>query len=92
MRISFFHYKDRQDKHCEYAILVSTMEADSELYNAGIVDMSYPCPKMYFIRPQFFISLICLLQDMARSRLDDRRELLELQRQDLDVERFTERL
>ena len=84
--------KDRQDKHCEYAILVSTLEADSELYNAGIVDMSYRYPKMYVIRPQFFIPLICLLRDMARSRLDDRRELRELKQQDLDVERFTERL
>ena len=84
--------KDRQDKRCEYAILVSTLEADSELYNAGIVDMSYRCPKMYVIRPQFFIPLICLLRDMARSRLDDRRELRELKQQDLDVERFTERL
>ena len=84
--------KDRQDKHCEYAILVSTLEADSELYNAGIVDMSYRYPKMYVIRPQFFIPLICLLRDMARSRLDDRRELRELKQQDLDVERFTSRL
>ena len=84
--------KDRQDKHCEYAILVSTLEADSELYNAGIVDMSYRYPKMYVIRAQFFIPLICLLRDMARSRLDDRRELRELKQQDLDVERFTERL
>lgn len=84
--------KDRNDKHCEYAILVSMLEPDSELYNAGIVDMSHRYPKMYVIRPQFFIPLICLLRDMARSRLGDRRELRELKRQDLDVERFTERL
>ena len=84
--------KDRNDKHCEYAILVSMLEPDSELYNAGIVDMSYRYPKMYVIRPQFFIPLICLLRDMARSSLAYRQELRELKQQDLDVERFTERL
>jgi len=84
--------KDRNDKHCEYAILVSMLEPDSELYNAGIVDMSYRYPKMYVIRPQFFIPLICLLRDMARSSLSYRRELRELKKQDLDIERFTERL
>ena len=84
--------KDRTDKKCEYAILVSMLEPDSELYNAGIVDMSYRYPKMYVIRPQFFIPLICLLRDMARSSLSYRRELRELKQQDLDIERFTERL
>ena len=51
--------KDRNDKHCEYAVLVSMLEPDSELYNVGIVDMSFRYPKMYVIRPQFFIPLIC---------------------------------
>ena len=84
--------KDRRDKHCEYAALVSLLEPDSEIYNAGIVDMSHRYPKMYVVRPQFFVPLLCLLRDMARSSLAYRRELNELKKQDLDIERFTSRL
>ena len=84
--------KDRNDKHCEFAILVSTLEADNELYNAGIVDMSHRYPKMYVVRPQFFLALICLLRDVARGYLSYRRELNILKQQNLDVETFMSRL
>ena len=57
--------RDRNDKNCEYAVLVSTLEADSELYNSGIVDVSYRYPKMYVIRPQFFIPIITLMRNAA---------------------------
>ena len=73
-------------------MLVSLLEPDSEIYNAGIVDMSHRYPKMYVVRPQFFVPLLCLLRDMARSSLAYRRELNELKKQDLDIERFTSRL
>ena len=84
--------KDRRDKNCEYAVLVSMLEPDSELYNAGIVDMSHRYEKMYVVRPQFFIPLLCLLRDASRSTLAYRRELNELKKQDLDIERFTSQL
>ena len=61
--------KDRNEKDCEYAILVSLLEADSELYNSGIVDVSYKYPKMYVIRPQFFIPMITLLRKCCASTL-----------------------
>ena len=57
--------KDRNEKNCEYAVLVSRLESDSELYNAGIVDKSHKYPKMYVVRPQFFIPIISLLRDTS---------------------------
>lgn len=90
------HFKkldaDRRKKNCEYAVLVSTLEPESELYNQGIVDMSWQYPKMYVIRPQFFIPMITVLRNAARNSLDARRELAEARRQDIDVTNFEEKL
>lgn len=61
--------KDRREKHCEYAIMVSLLEPDSDLYNTGIVDVSYRYEKMYVVRPQFFIPIITLLRDAAKNSL-----------------------
>lgn len=80
--------KDRREKGCEYAVLVSMLEADSEFYNTGIVDVSYKYPKMYVIRPQFFIPMITLLRNAAVNSLDARRELLRMQNMNLDVTKF----
>lgn len=63
--------KDRREKKCEYAVLVSLLEPESELYNSGIVDVSYKYEKMYVIRPQFFIPIITLLRDAAMHSLTD---------------------
>lgn len=79
---------DRTQKGCEYAVLVSLLEPDSELYNAGIVDVSYRYPKMYVIRPQFFIPLITLLRDAARGALSYKRELAAVRQQNIDVTNF----
>ena len=84
--------KDRTEKGCEYAVLVTLLEAESELYNTGIVDMSYRYPKMYVIRPQFFIPLISLLRNAAQSSLDYRRQLAAVQNQNVDVENFNHQL
>ena len=84
--------KDRTEKGCEYAVLVTLLEAESELYNTGIVDMSYRYPKMYVIRPQFFIPLISLLRNAAQSGLDYRRQLAAAQNQHVDVENFNHQL
>ena len=84
--------KDRTEKGCEYAVLVTLLEAESELYNTGIVDMSYRYPKMYVIRPQFFIPLISLLRNAAQSSLDYRRQLVAVQNQNVDVENFNHQL
>ena len=84
--------KDRSEKGCEYAVLVTLLEADSELYNTGIVDMSYRYPKMYVIRPQFFIPLISLLRNAARGSLEYRRQLAAAQNQHVDVENFNRQL
>lgn len=84
--------KDRREKHCEYAILVSMLEEDSDLYNAGIVDVSYRYPKMYVIRPQFFIPLITLLRNISFHSLDARRELQLMKNRDIDVTNFEESL
>ncbi len=67
--------KDRREKNCEYAVLVSLLEPDSELYNSGIVDMSHRYPKMYVIRPQFFIPMITLLRNAAQNALQYRQEM-----------------
>ena len=83
---------DRTAKGCEYAVLVSLLEPDSELYNGGIVDVSYRYPKMYVIRPQFFKSMITLLVGAARKTVDYQRQLAEARSQSLDVTHFEEKL
>ena len=80
--------KDRQEKKCEYAVLVSLLEADSELYNTGIVDMSHRYPKMYVIRPQFFIPMITLLRNAAMHSLEYRQELALIRNQNIDISHF----
>ncbi len=80
--------KDRKEKGCEYAILVSLLEIDNELYNNGIVDVSYRYPKMYVIRPQFFIPMITLLRNAAQNSLYYRHELQIVQNQQIDISNF----
>ena len=80
--------KDRREKGCEYAVLVSLLEADSELYNAGIVDVSYKYPKMYVIRPQFFIPIITLLRNAALNSVAYRRQLTEYKNQIVHHQEF----
>ncbi|MBO4880835.1 MAG: DUF2130 domain-containing protein, partial [Firmicutes bacterium] len=80
--------KDRNEKKCEYAVLVSLLESDSELYNTGIVDVSYRYPKMYVIRPQFFIPMITLLRNAALNSLKYQRELQIVRSQQLDLQNF----
>ena len=80
--------KDRQEKKCEYAVLVSLLEADNELYNNGIVDVSYKYPKMYVIRPQFFIPIITLLRNAALNSLKYQKELAIVKNQQLDLYNF----
>ena len=80
--------KDRNEKGCEYAILVSMLEADNELYNSGIVDVSYRYPKMYVIRPQFFIPMITLLRNAANGALQYKQELALVKAQNIDVTNF----
>lgn len=84
--------KDRKQKNCEYAILVSLLESDSELYNCGIVDMSHKYPKMYVIRPQFFIPIITLLRDAALNSLKYKSELALVRAQNIDVTNFENQL
>ncbi len=80
--------KDRNEKHCEYAVLVSLLEADNELYNTGIVDMSHRFPKMYVIRPQFFIPMITLLRNAALNSMKYKNELAIVKNQDIDITNF----
>jgi len=80
--------KDRNDKGCEYAVLVSLLEADSEWYNTGIVDMSHKYPKMYVIRPQFFIPMITLLRNAAMNSLQYKAELSLMKNQNIDITNF----
>ena len=80
--------KDRREKKCEYAVLVSLLESDSDLYNSGIVDVSYRYDKMYVIRPQFFIPLISLLRNAALNSLKYRRELQAVRSQQVDLQNF----
>ena len=82
--------KDRNEKGCEYAVLVSLLEADNELYNTGIVDVSHKYPKMYIIRPQFFISMITLLRNAALNSVQYRRQLAEYKNQNIDISHFEE--
>ena len=84
--------KDRREKGCEYAVLVSLLESDNELYNQGIVDVSHRYPKMYVIRPQFFIPMITLLRDSARSASDSKRELMAIKNQNIDITHFEDNL
>ena len=80
--------KDREQKKCEYAILVSTLEPENELYNSGIVDVSHKYPKMYVIRPQFFIPIITLLRNAASKSLEYKKELALIKTQNIDITNF----
>ncbi len=84
--------KDRREKKCEYAVLVSMLESDNEFYNSGIVDVSHHYEKMYVVRPQFFIPIITLLRNAARNSLDYKKELMIIKNQNLDVEKFKEEM
>ena len=84
--------KDRKEKNCEYAVLVTMLEADSELYNAGIVDVSYKYDKMYVVRPQCFIPIITLLRNAALNALSYKQELANVRNQDIDISNFEESL
>lgn len=84
--------KDRNEKGCEYAVLVSLLESDSELYNTGIVDVSHRYPKMYVIRPQFFIPIITLLRNAAMGALEYKQELALVREQNIDVTNFEDDL
>ena len=80
--------KDRREKNCEYAVLVSLLETENDFYNNGIVDMSHRFPKMYVIRPQFFIPIITLLRNAARNSLQYKHELMLVKQQNIDVTNF----
>ena len=80
--------KDRNEKHCEYAVLVSMLEPDSELYNGGIVDVSYRYKKMYVVRPQCFLPIITLLANAAKNSLEYKKKLVEIENQNLDITNF----
>lgn len=84
--------KDRKEKNCEYAVLVTLLEADSELYNTGIVDVSYRYDKMYAIRPQFFIPMITLLRNAALNSLKYKQELAVVRNQNIDITHFEENM
>lgn len=84
--------KDRTDKGCEYAVLVSLLEADNEWYNTGIVDMSHKFPKMYVVRPQFFIPIITLLRNAAMNSLQYKAELALVRNQNIDITNFEDNL
>lgn len=84
--------RDRNAKNCEYAVLVSLLEADNEMYNQGIVDVSYEYEKMYVIRPQFFIPMITILRNAAMNSLEYKQKLSEIKNQEIDISRFEERI
>ena len=84
--------KDRRQKNCEYAVLVSLLEIDNELYNNGIVDVSYKYEKMYVIRPQFFIPMITLLRNAALNSLKYKQELMLVKNQQVDISNFEENI
>ncbi len=84
--------KDRREKNCEYAVLVSLLEMDNEYYNNGIVDLSHKYEKMYVIRPQFFIPLITLIRGLAMKTLDYKRELTVIRNQNIDISHFEENM
>lgn len=84
--------KDRNDKKCEYAVLVTLLEADNDLYNAGIVDVSHKYQKMYVVRPQFFIPMITLLRNAALNSMKVKAELAFIKNQNIDITRFEENI
>lgn len=84
--------KDRSEKKCEYAVLVTLLEADSDLYNSGIVDVSYKYPKMYVVRPQFFIPIITLLRNAALNSMQYKAELALMRNQNIDITKFEEKM
>lgn len=84
--------RDRKEKKCEYAVLVSLLEPDNDFYNEGIVDMSYRYPKMFVIRPQFFMPLISLLTQASRKSIEYQRELILARQQSVDVTNFESKL
>lgn len=84
--------KDRREKKCEYAVLVSMLESDSDLYNSGIVNVSYEYEKMFVVRPQCFMSIIALLRDANRNALSYKRELAAIRERDVDVTNFENKL
>lgn len=84
--------KDRTEKKCEYAVLVSLLEADSEYYNTGIVDVSHRYPKMYVVRPQFFIPIITLLRNAAMNSLSYKQQLALIRSQNIDITNFEEKI
>ena len=84
--------KDRNEKNCEYAVLVSLLEIDNEIYNVGIVDYSHKYDKMYVIRPQFFVPIITLLRNAALKSMDYKRKLVEVQNQNIDISNFEEKM
>ena len=84
--------KDRNEKGCEYAVLVSLLEPDSELYNEGIVDVSYRYPKMYVVRPQFFMPIISLLAQASKKSIEYKRQLALARQQSIDVTNFESQL
>ena len=84
--------KDRNEKKCEYAVLVSLLEAESEYYNSGIVDVSHKYPKMYVVRPQFFIPIITLLRNAAMNSLQYKAELALVRNQNVDITNFEEKI
>ncbi|NCN11790.1 DUF2130 domain-containing protein [Candidatus Kaiserbacteria bacterium] len=84
--------KDRNEKKCEYAVLVTLLEADNELYNSGIVDVSHRYPKMYVVRPQFFIPIITLLRNAALNSLQYKAELALVRNQNIDITNFEDNL
>jgi hypothetical protein len=84
--------KDRRDKGCEYAVLVSLLETDNEFYNTGIADVSYKYPKMYVIRPQFFIPMITLLRNAGMKSLEYKAELSVMRNQNIDITNFEDKI
>lgn len=84
--------KDRVEKKCEYAVLVTMLESESELYNTGIVDVSHRFPKMYVVRPQFFISIITLLRNAALNSMQYKAELAKVRAQSIDVTNFEDKI
>ncbi len=84
--------KDRTNKNCEYAVLVSLLESDSEFYNTGIVDVSYHFPKMYVVRPQFFLPIISFLRNAALNSMKYKGELAQIRNQNIDITNFEEKI
>lgn len=84
--------KDRKEKNCEYAVLVSLLEIENELYNTGIVDVSNKYEKMYVIRPQFFIPLITLIRNLSLKSVSYKKELEEIKNQNIDISHFEENM